>query len=200
MIIVDEHDTKVDTHMYEVIEQLLTNKYVEQDDSILELGARYGSVSCIANIKLRDRTKHVVVEPDSRVWNALEKNKSSNHCEFGIVKGFIGSKKMSLTDMNVCNGYGTCSVVDNNSTIPTYTLDEVKHTFGIQTFTCLIADCEGYLGEFLNLYPELYDELNKVIFERDGTDMTIYKDIVQNLRDSHFEHTFDCGTHAVFIK
>jgi hypothetical protein len=30
-----------------------------------------------------------VVEPDDRVWDALEKNKNNNNCEFNIVKGLL---------------------------------------------------------------------------------------------------------------
>ncbi len=33
-------------------EQDLANKYILEDDIVLELGARYGSVSCIINNKL----------------------------------------------------------------------------------------------------------------------------------------------------
>lgn len=200
MLILDENDNPVNIYFFEATEQLLANKYVEENDTILELGARYGSVSCISNFKLKNKTNHVVVEPDERVWNALEKNKQLNNCEFNIVKGFVANKKMALTNVNDCFGYGTSSVEDNTSNINSYTLNEIKQKYNIKYFSFLIADCEGYLGEFLNTYPELYDEMNKIMFERDGNDKSIYVEIVNKLYSKGFDCCFDTGSHAVFIK
>ena len=88
MNIVDQYGNLVDIQHIENIEQDLANMYILEDDTVLELGARYGSVSCTINSKLNNKNNQVVVEPDERVWDALEKNKSSNNCEFNIVKGF----------------------------------------------------------------------------------------------------------------
>ena len=53
--------------------------------------------------KLNNKNNQVVVEPDDRVWNALEKNKNSNNCEFNIVKRFISNKKLDLTNLDNLN-------------------------------------------------------------------------------------------------
>jgi len=100
MIIVDLHGNLVNIEHIEKVEQDLANKYILEDDIVLELGARYGSVSCTINSKLKNKYNQVVVEPDERVWNALEKNKNSNNCEFNIVKGFISNKKLDLTNLD----------------------------------------------------------------------------------------------------
>ena len=100
MIIVDRFDQLVDILNLEVQEQYLANKYILEDDVVLELGARYGSVSCIINSKLKNKYNQVVVEPDYRVWDALEKNKKVNNCEFNIVKGFISNQKLYLTNLD----------------------------------------------------------------------------------------------------
>jgi len=34
---------------YETIEQTLVNEFIEPNDMVLELGARYGTVSCLVN-------------------------------------------------------------------------------------------------------------------------------------------------------
>ena len=100
MNIVDLYGNKVDIEHMEKDEQELANKYILENDIVLELGARYGSDSCIINSKLNNKNNQVVVEPDDRVWNALEKNKNSNNCEFNIVKRFISNKKLDLTNLD----------------------------------------------------------------------------------------------------
>jgi hypothetical protein len=76
MNIIDLHGNRVDIEHMEKHEQDLANEYILENDVVLELGARYGSVSCIINSKLNNKNNQVVVEPDHRVWDALEKIKS----------------------------------------------------------------------------------------------------------------------------
>ena len=61
MNIVDMHGNKVDTEHMEKDEQDLVNQYILESDVVLELGARYGSVSCIINSKLNNKNNQVVV-------------------------------------------------------------------------------------------------------------------------------------------
>ena len=75
-----------DMGAYEQAEQELVNHYILPDDVVLELGARYGSVSCVINSKLNNKQNQVVVEPDERVWQALQQNKTRNECAFHIVQ------------------------------------------------------------------------------------------------------------------
>ena len=92
MNIVDMNDKPIDINRIEKREQDLAKIFIHENDVVLELGARFGSVSCIINHKLNNKKNQVVIEPDNRVWDALEKNKISNCCEFNIVKGFISNK------------------------------------------------------------------------------------------------------------
>jgi hypothetical protein len=92
MMIFDEYNKKIDTDLIEKYEQDLANKYISPNDVVLELGARYGSVSCTINNKLYNKKNQLVVEPDSRVWSSLEYNREINKCEFSILKGFISKR------------------------------------------------------------------------------------------------------------
>ena len=74
MKIYNEFNERVDYRL-EKQEQNLAKKYIKENDIVLELGARYGSVSCVINSKLSNKNNQVSVEPDSIVWEALEKNK-----------------------------------------------------------------------------------------------------------------------------
>jgi hypothetical protein len=44
-------------------EQFLANKLIQGNDCVLELGARYGTVSCTINNKLINKENQVVIEP-----------------------------------------------------------------------------------------------------------------------------------------
>ena len=73
---------------------------------------------------MSNKTNQVSVEPDSRVWEALKKNKKINNCMFNIVEGFISEKKMDLTNLDCYHGgYGSTFIYNENSKIQTYTLD-----------------------------------------------------------------------------
>lgn len=181
MIIVNENGVAVDTNSLEAEEQNLANTYIKANDVVLELGARYGSVSCIINSKLGSKTNHVVVEPDDRVWGALEKNRQANNCNFNIVKGFISNKKLGLTNLDVYyGGYGATAVEQSDSKIPSYTLDEITKKYKLN-FNVLVADCEGFLGTFFDENPTFYDNLRLVIFEEDYPEKCNYKKIRETL-------------------
>jgi FkbM family methyltransferase len=181
MKILDENNNIIDTKKIEFPEQQLAQLLIEENDVVLEIGARYGSVSCIINKKLKNPKNEVVIEPDERVWSALEKNKLNNNCDFTIVKGFLSCKKLSLTNIENYSGYGTTSTIDNNSTIPSYTLQEIEHTYNLK-FNVLVADCEGFLETFFDENPDFYDQLRLIIFEADYTEKCNYDKIKNNLR------------------
>lgn len=166
MDIQDQHGNIIDIERIEKPEQDLTRKYIRENDIVFELGARYGSVSCTINSKLKCKTNQVVVEPDERVWEALERNKKANGCEFHIVKGFVSSKKLGLTDTSFCNGYGTTSIEDISSNIPSYTMKEIYNMYNLK-FNVLVADCEGFLETFLDENPQFYNTLRLMMFEAD---------------------------------
>jgi FkbM family methyltransferase len=190
MLIYNEKGEQIDTEKLEAYEQFLAKKYVRANDKVLELGARYGSVSVCINNKLNDKKGHIAVEPDERVWDALSFNRTINKCEFQIIRGFISSSKLDLVNLDCYyGGYGSTAIQDENSKIPNYTLQEIKLKYGIPRFTCLVADCEGFLEQFLDENPELYTELEIIIFEADYAEKCNYKKIADNL--------FKCGFNPI---
>jgi FkbM family methyltransferase len=199
--IYDQNYNKIDISKIERLEQELAKNFIQENDVVLELGARYGSVSCTINMKLNDKTKQVSVEPDKRVWEALELNKKINNCNFNIIKGFISKQKLGLTNLDVClDGYGSTCVEDLSSNITSYTLDEIKSMFNIQKFNVLVADCEGFLENFFDENNELYDELTTIIFEEDYPEKCNYKKIKLNLINKGFDQIVRMGEQHVWIK
>jgi FkbM family methyltransferase len=198
MDIIDLHGNIVNTNEVEIYEQILVNKYILEDDVVLELGARYGSISCVINSKLNNKDNHIVVEPDTRVWDALEKNKKNNNCYFNIVKGFISNKKLNLTNLDVWDGYGARFIEDDNTQIPSYTLDEIKLKYN-KNFNVLVADCEGCLEMFFDENPNFYDNLRLIIFEADYPKKCNYAKIKNKLIEKKFNKILE-GHQNIWIR
>ena len=59
MDIQDEYGIAVNIEAMEKPEQDLANQYIEENDVVLELGARYGSVSCTINSKLKCKNQNM---------------------------------------------------------------------------------------------------------------------------------------------
>lgn len=199
MDIRDQSGIPIDITKMERREQDLANQYIKENDVVLELGARYGSVSCVINSKLKCKTNQVVVEPDERVWNALEQNKKINKCEFHIIKGFISSKKLGLTNLDTYHGgYGATYIIKDDSSIPSYTMENIKDKYDLN-FNVLVADCEGFLEVFFDENPNFYDKLRLIIFEADYPDKCNYKKIRDALKERGFTEKLN-GSQNLWIK
>ena len=200
MDIQNQHGKSINIAKMEKQEQDLAQKYVEENDTVLELGARYGSVSCIINSKLRCKTNQVSVEPDDRVWGALERNKLANNCEFHIVKGFVSNKKLGLTNLNnYCGGYGATYIIQEDTKINSYALEDIYKKYNIEYFNVLVADCEGFLEVFFDENPTLYDTLRLIIFEADYPEKCNYNKIRADLKRTGFTKIHE-GHQNVWVK
>jgi FkbM family methyltransferase len=195
----DEKGKLLPIDRVEKADQDLARAWILPSDSVLEIGARYGIVSCLINSILEKKTAHVAIEPDDRVWAALEKNKEVNGSSFHIVKGFVSQRKLSLTNFTSAGGFATTSIEDPSSTIPHYSLEEIKEESGISEFTALVVDCEGCFGGFLMENLSLLDSLRIVLFEADGNSKPNYAEIRTMLKQKGFVEK-QKGFHNAWIK
>jgi FkbM family methyltransferase len=179
----DENGKIINHLVTERNEQVQAEKYLTPKCIVLELGARYGTVSCIINKKVGPNM--VVVEPDVRVQDALEQNMKANGCDFNIVKGVISRVPLELTEQNKSNGYGTTSIKTEESSIPSMTLEEVETKYNL-VFNTLVADCEGFLEQFMDENPKLYQQLSLIMFEKDYANKCNYKKIENTLKANGF--------------
>lgn len=193
----DENNNKIDINNIESDEQEQVRNYMPSGAVVLELGARYGTVSCIISKKLSNSLNLVAVEPDDTVWNALESNMKRNNCNFNIVKGIISNKKQSINYKE----YSTTTSANNSSTLPNFTLDEIQQKYNLK-FDTLVADCEGCLQELFEENPILYDQLKLIIIEHD-MGKTNYELLTQNFKKNNFieiENKFKDVTRSVWKK
>lgn len=157
----------------------MVQKWIQPTSIVLEVGARYGTVSCAIAERQLQSGKMVSVEPDGTVWTALERNKVSHHCNFGVLKGVVGTTAMQIIKVHAGNqGYGTIAVPLGQQPPPpapgqshelgnvaqAHTLDNVQQYFGMK-FDTLVADCEGCLPALLAESPGLAPQLKLILVE-----------------------------------
>jgi FkbM family methyltransferase len=175
-------------------EQDIANKYIDEDAVVLELGARFGSVSCTINKRLKTKANQVSVEPDQRVWENLKENKLKNNCGFHILEGAISKRNLSLN----FSGYATRSLNNGEGTVKTFTLEEVQANYNLR-FDTLVADCEGFLEQFFDENPTFYEQLKLVTYEKDFPDKCNYEKIADRLVHFGFKKIVS-GFHEVWQK
>ena len=192
----NEKDEILDHKWIEQIEQSVVDQIINENCVVLELGARYGMVSCKINRKLKDPTKQVSVEPDPLVWNALEKNRDINKCNFYILKGAVS--RVPLTFFNHDLPYASFTTKADTEDVNRLTLDDLEKLCNLK-FNTLVADCEGFLGQFFEENPHMYEQLQLIFFEKDGIHICNYDIIIDNL----IKYKFTCilqGDHQVWVK
>ncbi len=167
----------IDSDTIEKPEQDLAQMFIQPEDCVLELSARFGTVSCTINRQLKIKTNQVVVEPDERVWNALEENKKRNGCEFHIIKGFVSRQKLGLTNLDThFGGYGARAIPDASTNISSYKLEDITTKYGL-IFNVLVADCEGFFETFIQENPSILSTLRLIVFEADYPEHCNYDNV-----------------------
>lgn len=187
LIIYNESGKQIDTSIHESTEQLLSKTYISPYATVLELGARYGSVSCTINKKLYDKTRQVSVEPDARVWEALDKNIKLNGCNIKVHRGFVSKQPHYLVGDNYdkLNAYGTMSVPSKFGIAPSISVEDLQGQTGL-VFDTLVADCEGFLEIFFEEHPFMYQQIHTIIFEADQAHRCDYEKIRNALKEHGF--------------
>jgi FkbM family methyltransferase len=157
----DEHGQYVPYERIEVQEQHDANYYIRPDDKVLEIGARYGGVSITINKILKNKRDHVAVEPDSTVWESLEKNRDRHWCEFQICKGAISERPLKINDGGY-EGFGNYTSEENDGNIELFKISDFNIDFNV-----LVVDCEGAFENFYNENKDFFKNLRLILYERD---------------------------------
>jgi hypothetical protein len=194
----NEKGQKVNYNVYETMEVKLAKEFIKPNDFVLELGARYGGVSCSINGKLKDKTHQYSVEPDYRVWEALEKNKKNNNCQFNIIKGTISKQSLKIIEnsrkFNDNNDWA--AYTETGGDIPNFPLPD-------EPFNVLVADCEGFLETFYDENKSLFDSLRLIIIEKDRREYCNYDRLEKEFLNLGFQIVFKDrpdGFHTVYQK
>lgn len=160
------------TFDFEEIEHSLVRRFVSPDATVLEVGVRYGTTSCVLDRRLRNSGKQVAVECDDLVWPALERNLKSNNCGAKLEKSMITNKVFKKSKTRWGGEYTTYFVEDGpgkevtGEPVPTISFDALQSKYGYKFDTFLI-DCEGCFYHMLKEFPDMVDDVKMIILEAD---------------------------------
>jgi FkbM family methyltransferase len=181
--ILDDSGKKINNLEIEIHEQRDALQYIEPSDIVLQLGARFGSVSIAVAYKQKNSGNLVVVEPDTSIIPALTKNKNLNNSNFIIVNKYISNESKKM----IYDGYATKLTKENSAGDSLQiTYDQFKKEYPFK-FNVLIADCEGCLCDFIDALGDDINNYNKILFEADQKDVCSYENLVLKLKNLGFK-------------
>ena len=169
----------------EVQEQHDANAYIRPDDKVLEIGARYGGVSITINKILKNKKDHVAVEPESTVWEALEKNRDRHWCEFHICKGAISERPLKINDGGYA-GFGNYTSQDDEGNIELFKISDFNINFNV-----LVVDCEGAFETFYRENKDFFKNLRAILYEKDRPEVCDYDYLEKEFISMGFENRSD---------
>ena len=150
---------------YEAEERELIRKFIRSDDSVLEVGACLGIVSCVTNRLLDDKQRHVVVEGNPLCIPAIHRNREINQSGF-LVENCALSNRADVTFFlhPVYIVGGTTQRESNRPVrIPGKSLSELDARYG--PFSALIIDVEGAELEAFEVSENILKKYRLVIVE-----------------------------------
>jgi FkbM family methyltransferase len=156
-------------HRYESRELNMVRRFIQPDDAVIELGGCLGVVSCVTNKRLRDATRHLVVEANPQAVAALQRNRDLNQAGFTIENCAVESETQAsfnvnpsnITGGNLNHPTGTASPVALK--IPVKTLARLHREHG--PFNVLICDIEGSELAVFEQAADLFSSYRLVIVE-----------------------------------
>lgn len=130
---------------WKMVEALVT-----PHNTVLELGARYSTTSCVLCRATNNSGFVLSVEPDAAIWRHTESNRRSHNCNFALLKGVVSHAGPLVVDYH--HGYATSTrrALPNESStvVPHFDLSAAQARMG-RKFDTLLIDCEGCIGTLL---------------------------------------------------
>ena len=117
--------------LFETEEQDIASKYITKDDKVLELGARYGTVSAIILDNISDVKNCVIVDPDRNITHALTDN--LKNCEYGDAQIYIGTIGEHKKKIHTNDSYATYTEAceDDSCDIENMTYKDLQNKYNI---------------------------------------------------------------------
>lgn len=152
---------------YESSERYMVNKYINENDVVLELGACIGVISCLTNKKLNFSKNHVVVEPNPRMIDFITNNRNLNKCKFLTEQSVISTKKE--ISFFIYDEYMSSSLIERSNRkgqieikVKGTSIEDLEEKLDLN-FNTLIMDIEG--GELAIIRNSNLEKINKLIVE-----------------------------------
>jgi FkbM family methyltransferase len=150
---------------YEAEERELVRDFLHPSDTVLELGACLGIISCIANKLLADKSRHVVVEGNPFCIPSLHRNRELNECGFLVENCAVSNQRAVTFYLHPVYVVGGTTQRQSSRPVrvPAYSLAELDGRHG--PFSALIVDIEGSELEIFTASTEHLKRYRLVIAE-----------------------------------
>ena len=150
---------------HEEDERRLVQKFILPDDSVLELGACLGILSCITNRRLRNPLRHVVVEANPYCIPAIHQNRQCNQSSFLVEHCAVSTR--SEVSFSIHPTHVTGSAIGSGSgtlvRVPGRSLGELVARYG--PFSVLVMDVEGSELEILETSRDCVGNFRLILIE-----------------------------------
>lgn len=147
--------------IHELPEQIMACLLLNENDSVLEFGGSIGRNSCVINTILKNKTNHVVIEPNPTEYAGLEKNRVLCGLEYKTESAAI-----SKVPLYAHHWVTYTTQVKNSIPVNTITYEDFKLKYDI-SFNTIIIDNEGNFPQTLRDYPSILDGIRLIIIEHD---------------------------------
>jgi FkbM family methyltransferase len=149
-------------------EWLVVSALVTPAHTVLEVGARYGTTSCMIAKATNNSGRVIAVEPDATAHHFLNVNRHNHCCNFAIAKGVVSRQPLVLH--RASRGYNTRTELGTNGeSLPSFGIAALEAAVGSR-INALLLDCEGCIDHVLgplNGRNSLLVQLELLIIEED---------------------------------
>lgn len=169
----------------ELPEQLMSIKYLNGDDKVLEIGGNIGRNSLVIAYILKTKNNDnnlVVLESDTDTVKLLCENRDINGFKFHIEGSALSKRKL------IQKGWNTVTsevLLDGYKNVNIISVDALKKKYNIE-FNTLVLDCEGAFYYILMDMPEILNGINLIIMENDYDNLDNKKYVDKILTNNNF--------------
>lgn len=144
-------------------EQLMSMKYIKQNDIVLELGANIGRNTCVISCILDNDENLLTIECSKDYLKILYENREKNEFKFKVEESAIS--KIKLIQKNQLTKPSDI-LEDGFEWVKTDIWSNIKTKYNMN-FNTLVCDCEGALYYILKDEPDFLNGIEKIIMEND---------------------------------
>ena len=164
-------------------EQLLSVRYVEPEDVVLEIGSNVGRNTLIISKILNDSSNLVTLEANKNDHQKLVSNLASNGSKAIAINAALSKQRLALKGLR---SYPIEEAPKGAVEIPTIKYEDLPR----RDFNVLILDCEGAFYLILKTYPQILDRVRKILVENNYSSLEQYKYVDEELKKRRFSKVY----------
>lgn len=162
----------------ELTEQIMSAKFIDHADIVLEIGGNHGRNSLIISSLLKDSKNLVVLETLTNCCQILKKHRRINKLNFHIENSALSKQKLLQRGWH-CFPYDSVSNPEKYRNVNIMSYKDLINKYKLN-FNVLVLDCEGAFYYILQDFPEIINNINKILIENDFNNNE-HKEFVHNL-------------------